>query len=147
MVNTRIVSSQNDNTESTRETLPANKLARSVWNTRKTSIVIEFSSSTWRSLLTIKDNNMSTSEKQKQQERVLMINGLRKKHTKHQANHDVATLTRKIQSINFSSEDPWPQDWNPKDPLILTSCIRPKQIHRVYIDNDNSTDILYKHYI
>lgn len=56
-------------------------------------------------------------------------------------------LTRKIQNINFSPEDPRPQDWNPKDPLLLTSCIRPKQIHRVYIDNDDSTDIIYKHYI
>lgn len=102
MVNTRPVSSQNDNTESARETLSTIKVARSALNIGKTGIVIEFASSTWSSSLAITDNNIATSKKKQYHERVLMINRPRKKHTQHQANHDVAVLTQKFQNISYS---------------------------------------------
>lgn len=49
--------------------------------------------------------------------------------------NDVEVLSRNLLNINLSSEDPSPRDWNPKDPLLITTCIRQKQIHCIYIGN------------
>lgn len=58
---------------------------------------------------------------------------------------DVEVLSRNLLKINFSSKDPRPGKWNPKDPLLITSCICQNQIHSVHIDNGRSTDIVYEH--
>lgn len=129
MVNTRLVSLQKENTGSTRETLSASKLGRSTSSIGTVDILTEFASSTWRSLLTMTDNNMAMSKKQQRQERVLMVNRPHKKQEQHKSNHDVTALNRKIQNSSFSLEDPRPHDWNPKDPLLIAACIRQKQIH------------------
>lgn len=77
---------------------------------------------------------------------IFTIRMSRKRLARREADDDIKVLSRNLLSINFSLEDPRPQNWKPRDPLFITACIRQKQIHRVYIDNCSSTNIIYKHY-
>lgn len=68
-----------------------------------------------------------------------------KRHGHREADNDIEVISRNLLSINFSLEDSRPHNWNPWDPLLITTYIRENQIHNIYIDNGSNTDILYEH--
>nr|KAJ0224670.1 hypothetical protein LSAT_V11C100012720 [Lactuca sativa] len=53
--------------------------------------------------------------------------------------------TLNILNIKFSIDETWPPNWDPRDPLLITTYIHQTQVHRVYIHNSSSTYILYEH--
>ena len=76
--------------------------------------------------------------------KVLTICKSRKRNATHQAEDKIEVLSRNLLNISFSTIDPRPLNWDPRDPLLIYGFIRHTKIHRIYIDNGSSSDILYE---
>nr|KAJ0228071.1 hypothetical protein LSAT_V11C100030700 [Lactuca sativa] len=76
---------------------------------------------------------------------VLTTSNSHKRNTPHHAEDEIKLLSRNLLNISFSSSDPRPSNWDPRDPLLISGFIFNMKIHRIYIGNGSCSDILYEH--
>lgn len=96
------------------------------------------------------DKNKSLPQKdarkcQDKKSDIFAISRPRKRGEPKKVEDDIEVLSLNILNIRFLIDDPRPPNWNPRDPLLIIADIHQKQVHRLYIHNDNNTVILYKH--
>ncbi|KAL4579414.1 hypothetical protein LXL04_015560 [Taraxacum kok-saghyz] len=56
------------------------------------------------------------------------------------------TLAKNLLNMTFSMDDPMPQNWNPKDPLLVDEYFHDIKVYRVYIDIGAETNNLYDYF-
>nr|KAJ0224318.1 hypothetical protein LSAT_V11C100009910 [Lactuca sativa] len=76
---------------------------------------------------------------------VFTISNSHKRNTPHHAESEIKAFSRNLLNISFSSNDPRPSNWDPRDPLLISGFIRNMKVYRIYIDNGSCFDILYEH--
>ncbi|KAI3493481.1 hypothetical protein L1887_41873 [Cichorium endivia] len=79
-------------------------------------------------------------------ERGLEILAIRTSHKRiSHASDEVECPLQKNLNLDFSVNDPRPDNWQGDDPLIIVGYVKNVKIHRVYIDTGSAADIIHEH--